>query len=84
MKLEIVETIYETNARSIVDMLRETANSLEAETDDHDRTKAMIAVQVTKSGEVLVYGWGDTNQIEAIGSMTMALHEMCQGRMERE
>lgn len=65
-----VHTIYESNPRSIPDMLRQAADGIEQEKDeDCDQTVVMVAVQVTKSGAVQVYGWGDTNDIHALGAL---------------
>jgi len=63
-----VHTIYETNARSIPDMLRQSANSIESEVPEgFSRTTAMIAVQLTENGDIQVYGWGQTTTIHALG-----------------
>lgn len=76
MTLAAVETIYETNCRSIPAMLREAAASIEAETDDDQRTTAMVAVQLTDEGQVQVYGWGDTSDIHALGLLRMGEDEV--------
>ena len=66
-----VHTIYETNCRSIPGMLRQAADNLEIEeAEGYDKTVAMIAVQVTESGQVQLYGWGDTNQFHALGALS--------------
>ena len=75
-KLAEVHTLYESNARSVPDMLRMAADSISAETDDDDRTQAVVAIQLTESGEVMVYGWGDTNDLHAIGIMERGKHEL--------
>lgn len=75
-KLAEVHTIYETNARKIPDMMRESASSIEAETDEHDRTKAMIAVQVTEEGRIEIYGWGETDTLAAIGALQMSVTKL--------
>lgn len=64
-----VHTIYETNARSIPDMLREAADNIEAEAQDPDasQTKAVVAIQLTECGQVQVYGWGETDDLHALG-----------------
>ena len=63
-----VHTIYETNARSIPDMLRQSADSIETETvEGYSPTVAMVAVQLSENGEIQVYGWGDTTTIHALG-----------------
>lgn len=63
-----VHTIYEVNPRSIPDMLRQSADSIESEVaDGYARTTAMVAVQLTDNGEIQVYGWGNTTTIHALG-----------------
>ena len=63
-----VHTIYETNARSIPDMLRQSADSIESEgSEGYANTIAMIAVQLTDNGDIQVYGWGRTTTIHALG-----------------
>lgn len=76
MALAEVKTLYETNCRSVPDMMREAAENIETETDEHDRTKAMIAIQVSESGDVLVYGWGETDDVHAIGVLQMGIHRL--------
>lgn len=66
-----VHTIYETNARSIPDMLRSAAENIESEeTEGYVRTSAMIAVQVSEDGQIQVYGWGTTDSLHALGALT--------------
>lgn len=66
-----VHTIYETNARSIPDMLRHSADSIESEgPEGYARTVAMIAVQLSEDGDIQVYGWGQTTTIHALGVLT--------------
>ena len=76
MALAEVTTLFDANCRSIPAMLREAADSIEAETDSDDRTKAIVAVHVSKSGEVMVYGWGDTDDFHALGSLTAGIAEL--------
>lgn len=72
-----VHMIYEANLRSIPDMLRQAAGSIEEEAgQDCDPTVVMVAVQVTKSGAVQVYGWGDTNDIHALGALTAGAQQI--------
>ena len=81
MLAEVV-TLYDTNAASIPDMLRQSADSIAAETDDDDRTKAMVAVQVTHDGTVTVYGWGAVDRFMAIGALQAAVAKLCDGVTE--
>lgn len=72
-----VHTLYDTNARAIPDMLRQAADSIEKEaTEGFSPTKAMIAVQVSESGTIQVYGWGDTDDLHAIGALQMGAHRL--------
>jgi|DEB19_MinimDraft_3_1074340.scaffolds.fasta_scaffold278122_2 hypothetical protein len=72
-----VATLYETNARSIPDMLRQAADSIEEEaSEDCSPTVAMVAVQISESGQVHVYGWGDTDDLRAIGLMERGKHSL--------
>lgn len=80
MILAVVETIHRTNCRSVPDMLRDSADSIETETDDDDRTASMIAVQVTESGDITVYGWGSTNDLHALGALAAGIHHLNQVR----
>lgn len=69
---EVVQ-LYETNASNIAGMLREAATNIGAETDEDDRTKAVIAVQLTESGGVQIYGWGKTDTLQAIGTLQLGV-----------
>lgn len=79
-KIAEVVTLYESNARQIPEMLRAAALGVESETDDDDRTTAMIAVQVTKEGQIEVYGWGDVTTASAIGNLHMAATKLATDR----
>lgn len=69
-RLAEVHTIYEANARSIPDMLRQSADSIDSEVaEGYDPTVAMVAVQVSKGGTIQVYGWGDTDTLHALGAL---------------
>jgi len=57
VKLAEVVTLYDSNASQIPAMLRKRADAIEAETERDDRTVAMIAVEVTDSGDLEIYGW---------------------------
>lgn len=69
-KLSVVETIYESNARSIVDQLRKAADSIESEADeDVSPTTAIVAIQLSENGHIQLYGWGEVDDLKAIGMM---------------
>jgi hypothetical protein len=78
MKLAEIHTLYETNCRSIADMLRQAATSIEAEPDQDDcsPTKAIVAVQLSEDGQVEIYGWGDTDDLHAIGLLERGKHRL--------
>lgn len=76
MSLTEVHTLYETNARSIPDMLRQAADGIETEAEEgYSPTKAMVAVQLAENGEVKIYGWGETDDVHALGVLQMGIHE---------
>ena len=65
-----VHTIYAENARSIPDMLRRSADSIETEvTEGYARTCSIVAGQVADDGTIQVYGWGDTDRLHALGAL---------------
>jgi hypothetical protein len=83
MKLAEVSTLYETNCRSIPDMLRTAAASIESEADEgYSPTKTMIAVQISENGGVQVYGWGDTDELRALGLLQLGLTKLAAGHFD--
>ena len=76
MTLAEVHTLYESNARSIPDMLRKAADSIEAEAGDDSPTTAVVAIRLTDNGTVQVYGWGDTTDLHALGLIERGKHEL--------
>lgn len=76
-KLAEVHTLYPANARQIPAMLRRAADSIETEeAEGFSPTNAMVAVQVTANGSIRVYGWGDVDNIRAIGLLHLGLQEI--------
>lgn len=75
MKPELAEvhTLYESNPRSIVDMLRAAADSIGTEEDDPgcSPTTAVVMIQLAENGDVQVYGWGKTDDMHAIGMIEL-------------
>jgi hypothetical protein len=73
-----VHTIYESNARSISAMLRQAADNIEAEEGDEEisPTVAMVAVQIAENGQVQIYGWGDTDDLRALGLLERGKHQL--------
>ena len=73
-RLAEVHTLYGTNARSIPDMLREAADTIDA--DPTDAPVAMVAVFVDTEGTIGTYGWGDVCDLRAIGLLERGKHEI--------
>ena len=72
-----VHTIYAANCRSIPDMLRQSADSIETERDEgYSPTTAMVAVQFTENGKIAVYGWGNTSTVHAVGLLQLGMQEI--------
>lgn len=67
MRLAEVHTLYETNCRSIPDMLRQSADNIETEAaEGYSPTVAMFAIQLAENGKVQIYGWGDCDAMKAL------------------
>lgn len=81
MVAEVI-TLYDSNANHIPAMLRKRAEMIEAETEADDRTVAMIAIAVTESGDLEVYGWGDTDDFHCLGVLAMASARLAVGPAE--
>lgn len=71
--LSVVQLYDAAIASDIAGSLRRSAESVEAETEGHDRTVAMITVQVHESGHVAVYGWGRTDRFRAMGALMVGV-----------
>lgn len=82
--LAVVETLYEHNASEVPAMLRQSADSIEAETDENDRTRAMVGVQLTHGGVIAIYGWGSLDRFTAIGVLQAAITKLTDGVEENE
>ncbi len=77
MKLAEVHTLYETNASNVPAMLRQAADSIESEVaEGFDPTRAVVAVQISETGTVQVYGWGQTDTMHAISVLQLGLVKM--------
>lgn len=77
-----VITLFSENASNIPAMLRQSANSIETETDADSRTVAMIAVQLAENGQVIVYGWGATDSMKAIATLELGKAKMVRELLE--
>lgn len=78
-EMNVVDLFPNGVADDIAAMLRQTAGNIESETDEHNRTVAMVAVQVTEGGTVSVYGWGRTDTMHAIGALTAGVAKLTSG-----
>jgi hypothetical protein len=63
-------TLYDTSPSDIPAMLRMAADKIEA---GDPPIKSMIGITVGRNGEVTVYGWGDTNSVDALATMQLAI-----------
>lgn len=67
-----VHVLYRDNARDIAAMLRTAAQSIETEREEgYSPTRAMVAVQISESGKIQVYGWGATDLPDSIALLEM-------------
>lgn len=72
-----VHTLYETNCRSIPDMLRQSADSIETEREEgYSPTVAMFAIQLTENGGIQIYGWGDCDNMQALAILERGKAEL--------
>ncbi len=78
-----VITLYPDNCRDIVAKLREAADSIESETDDNDRTEAVVSIMMHESGEVTIYGWGDAPSFKAMAMLAIAQAQLATNHIER-
>ena len=75
--LRVVELHTQAMATEIVGSLRRSADSIETETHDHDRTIAGVFVQVTEGRAVHVHAWGKVgNRFEGAGMLQAAIAEV--------
>lgn len=73
MSLAEVHALYATNCRSIPDMLRQSADSIETEIEEgYSPTVAMFAVQMAENGKIGIYGWGDCDNMTALALLERA------------
>lgn len=58
-------------------MLRQAAHTIEnEEAEGFIPTVAMVAVQLSQDGTVQIYGWGDTDDLRAIGLLERGKHDL--------
>jgi hypothetical protein len=65
-----VVTLYDKSAADIPAMLRMAADNIEA---GDPAIKSMIAVTVGIDGSIMVYGWGETNSVDALATLQLAI-----------
>lgn len=82
MKLAEVVTLYDSNASQIPAMMRKRADTIDAETEDDDRTIATIFIEVTQSGDIEIYGFGATDNFHCLGVLAMASARLAVGPAE--
>lgn len=74
MKLAEVHTLYEQNASDIPAMLRQAADNIEKWRERSETNiKTMIAVTVDEDGDVQVYGWGQTDSMDCLATLQLAI-----------
>lgn len=72
--LKVVPLHDKAMAMDIVGSLRRVADHVEAETDDDDRTAAVVCVTVSAGGAVQLYGWGKcSDRFTVIGMLHAAM-----------
>jgi hypothetical protein len=78
MALAEVSTLYEVNCRNIPEMLRGAADNIELEADHPDcsPTRAVVVFQLSLDGQVNHYGWGDIDDLTALGIIERGKHEL--------
>lgn len=72
--LKVVPLFDAAQAGDIVGSHRRSAESIEAEKPEDDRTIAIVAVRLTESGAIDVYGWGQTDRFHALGMLVAGQH----------
>ena len=83
MAIAEVVTLYDTNARTpIPDQMRIAADTIESETEDNDKTTAMVFIQLYESGDVQVCGIGETNDLHSLGLLVKAVAALSAGDYE--
>lgn len=75
-KLAEVHTLYTRNGRDIPGRLREAAEEIETENDDHDKTVAVLSLHEHESGDIRCFGWGDVSHKDAVFMLVTALARM--------
>lgn len=73
VSLAEVVTIYATNCRDIPEMLRGAADNIELEQADGIITETMLGIQLTESGSLAIYGWGEADNLRAIAMLQLAI-----------
>ena len=77
--LKVVTLFDSARADDMAAKLRQSADNIDAETDEFARTTAIIMVQVNEDGQVKAYGWGKTDRFHALGVLAAAQIDLCGG-----
>jgi hypothetical protein len=70
LKLAEVVSIYDKNASDIPAMLREAADKIES---GEVPTRAIIGVAIDPDGDLTIYGWGQTDSMDALALLQLAV-----------
>lgn len=76
-----VKTIYEMNARQVVEQMRQCADNIEAGKCEFD-VRGAILIIAGKSRSVDVYSWGELDNFSTLGVLERAarhVHEAIEG-----
>lgn len=79
--IEKVATIYERNARQVVEQLRQAADSIEQGKCEFEVRGAVLVV-AGKTGEVDVYSWGELDNYTTLGVIARGarhVHKIIEG-----
>jgi hypothetical protein len=64
-----VKTLFETNASDITAMLRQCADSIDEGADP----KSIVAVVTEGDGSLTIYGWGQTDSVDTLATLQLAI-----------
>lgn len=76
-----VKTIYEMNARQVVEQMRQAADNIEAGKCDFE-VRGAILIIAGKTRAVDVYSWGELDNFSTLGVLERAsrhVHEVIEG-----
>lgn len=73
-----VVTLHETNASDIAAMLRQCAESIDAGANP----KSIVAVVTEECGEISLYGWGQTDSMDTLATLQLAITQHSRAMLE--